>query len=53
MHMFVLVPTLALVSTWGFVTPITIVLSAAITLIVCSIIAFLISKLPGGKYIVG
>lgn len=53
MHMFVLVPTLALVSTWGFVTPITIVLSAAITLIVCSAVAFIISKLPGGKYIVG
>lgn len=53
MHMFALVPTISLVGSWGFATPITIVLSAVITLVVCSVVALIISKLPGGKYIVG
>lgn len=53
MHMFVLVAALAAVSTWGLVTPWTIVLTAAITFVICSVVAVIISKLPGGKYIVG
>lgn len=53
MHMFVLVAALAAVSTWSLITPWTIVLTAAITFVICSVVAVIISKLPGGKYIVG
>jgi surface polysaccharide O-acyltransferase-like enzyme len=53
MHMFVLMATFSVVSGWGLATPWTILLSAGITFVVCSVVAVAISKLPGGKYIVG
>ena len=53
MHMFVLVAIFALVSGWGLCTPLTMLLSTAITFVISSVVALLISKLPFGKYIVG
>ena len=53
MHMFALVAIFAFVPAWGMATPWTIVTIATLTFILCSVVAVVISKLPGGKYIVG
>lgn len=53
MHMFTLVAIFAFVPAWGMATPWTIVTIAILTFILCSVVAVVISKLPGGKYIVG
>lgn len=53
MHMFVLVAIFALVTSWGLATPLTMLLSTAITFAICAVVALVISKLPFGKYIVG
>lgn len=53
MHMFALVAIFAFVPAWGMATPWTIVTIAILTFILCSVVAVVISKLPGGKYIVG
>jgi surface polysaccharide O-acyltransferase-like enzyme len=53
MHMFALVAILSYVSTWGLATPWTMIISTALTYVVCAVVALVISKLPFGKYIVG
>ena len=53
MHIFVLVPMVAWVQSWGLATPWIMVLSTLLTFCSCSIISFAVSKLPFGKYIVG
>ena len=53
MHMFALVAIFAFVPAWGMATPWTIVTIAILTFILCSVVTVVISKLPGGKYIVG
>ena len=53
MHMFVLVPVFAWVSSWGVATPIVIFVSAAITYVICVVAARILAFLPKSKYIVG
>ena len=53
MHMFALVAILSYVSTWGLATPWTMLISTALTYVVCAVVALVISKLPFGKYVVG
>ena len=53
MHMFVLLAAFSTILSLGLATPWTILLSAAITFAISSVAAVIISKLPGGKYIVG
>ena len=53
MHIFVLVPMVAWVQSWGLATPWVMALSALLTFGSCSALSFVISKLPFGKYIVG
>ncbi len=53
MHMFVLVPVFAWVSSWGVATPLVIFVSAAITYVICAVAARILAFLPKSKYIVG
>jgi peptidoglycan/LPS O-acetylase OafA/YrhL len=53
MHMFALVAVLSYVSTLVLATPWTMLLTTALTYLVCAVVALVISKLPFGKYIVG
>lgn len=53
MHMFVLVPVFAWVSSWGVATPLVIFVSAAITYVICVVAARILAFLPKSKYIVG
>lgn len=53
LHMFVLVAIFDIVSGWEIATPLTMLLSAALTYIVSIVIAKLISLLPKSKYIIG
>lgn len=52
-HMFVLVPTFSLVSSWGLGTPLVMVLSALLTFTFTALIIELLALLPKSKYIVG
>lgn len=53
MHMFVLVPVFAWVKSWGVPTPAVMLMSAAITYVICAVIARLIAFIPKSKYIIG
>lgn len=53
MHIFILVPTFAWVTSWGIGTPATIFVSALLTFLFCAGIARLISLLPKNKYLIG
>lgn len=53
MHMFALIPVLAWVRSWGIPTPLVMILSAAITYVICAISARLLAFLPKSKYLVG
>lgn len=53
MHIFVLIPVFAWVNSWGIPTLAVMLLSAAITYVICIVIARLLSFLPKSKYIVG
>ena len=53
MHMFVLVPVFAWVKSWGVPTPAVMLISAAITYVICAVIARLIAFIPKSKYIIG
>lgn len=53
MHMFALVPVFAWVKSWGIATPLVILISAAITYVICAVVARLLAFLPKSKYIVG
>lgn len=53
MHIFILVPTFAWVTSWGIGTPTTIFVSALLTFLFCAGIARLISFLPKSKYLIG
>lgn len=52
-HMFVLVPTFDIVSSWGLTTPLTMILSALLTFTITALIIELAALLPKSKYIVG
>lgn len=52
MHMFVLVAVFSYVSSLGIATPWVMFVSTIVTFTICAIISVIISKLPGGKYIV-
>ena len=53
MHMFVLIPVFAWVSSWGVATPLVMFVSAAITYVICAAVARILAFLPKSKYIVG
>lgn len=53
MHMFVLIPVFAWVKGWGLATPLVMVVSAALTYIICIVVARLLAFLPKSKYLVG
>ena len=53
MHMFVLVPVFAWVRSWGLVTPLVMLISAAVTYMICAVAVRLMKYLPKSKYIVG
>jgi surface polysaccharide O-acyltransferase-like enzyme len=53
LHMFVLVAAFDIVSSWSLGTPLTMLVSAALTFIVATLLTKLISLLPKSKYIVG
>lgn len=53
MHMFVLTPVFGWVSSWGVTTPLVMLISAAMTYVICAIAARLLSFLPKSRYIVG
>ena len=52
-HMFVLVPVFGWVSGWGMATPLVMVVSALITMVITGLIIGVISLIPKSKYIVG
>lgn len=53
MHMFVLIPVFAMVQSWAIPTLAVMLLSAALTYIICFVLARLIAFIPKSKYIVG
>lgn len=53
MHMFALVPIHSLIRATGLATPCVMLLSTLATFVVCALISWTISKIKGGKYIVG
>ncbi len=53
MHMFVLTPVFSWINSTGITMPLVIFSSAAVTYVICSIIARLLAFLPKSKYIVG
>lgn len=53
MHMFILSPVFAWVSSWTESTPVTMIASALITYALCAIIARMISFIPKSKYLIG
>lgn len=53
MHIFVLVPVFAWVSTWGIGTPLTMLCTAVVTFSACAILTRLIAYIPKSKYIIG
>lgn len=52
-HIFVLVAVFGYVSSWGLATPLTMLLTAAITFVLSAIIVELLSHLPKSKYFIG
>jgi surface polysaccharide O-acyltransferase-like enzyme len=52
-HIFVLVAVFDIVSSWGLITPYTIILSATLTLLISAIFVRVISLLPKSKYLIG
>lgn len=52
-HMFVLVPVFGWVYSWGIETPLVMVISAILTMIITAIVVEILSLLPKSKYIVG
>lgn len=53
MHIFVLTAACDIVSAWSLPTPVTMLLTAAATFIVCAVAAHIISLIPKSKYIIG
>lgn len=53
MHMFVLVFFNSTVSAWGLSTPLHILVTALLTFITCTVIARILSFVPGSRYILG
>ena len=52
-HMFVLVPVFGWVNSWGIATPLVMVISAMLTMIITAILVEIVSLLPKSKYFVG
>ncbi len=53
MHMFVLIPVFAWINSTGWAMPYVIFSSAAVTFVICAVVARLLAFLPKSKYIVG
>lgn len=53
MHMLLLTPVFGWVRSWGLATPLTMILTASITFVSCTVICRLISYIPKSKYIIG
>ena len=53
MHMFILVPVFAWVKSWGIATPLTMIISAAITYFSGIVVTRMLSFIPKSKYIIG
>lgn len=53
MHIFVLTAVCDTVSAWAMPTPLTMLLSAALTFVICAAVARLLSFVPYSKYIIG
>ena len=53
MHMFILVFFHQIVGTWALCTPLHILVTAVLTFVTCSVVAKLISFIPGSKYLLG
>ncbi len=53
MHIFILVPTLSLVQTWNLGTPVTILMAALLTFLLCAFLCKLLSFIPGSRWVIG
>lgn len=52
-HMFVLVPLFGWVNSWGMATPLVMVVSAIVTMVITAALVDLIGLIPKSKYIIG
>lgn len=52
-HMFVLVPVFGWVSSWGMATPLAMICSALLTMVITAIVVEIVALLPKSKYIIG
>lgn len=52
-HIFVLVAVFDIVSSWGFATPIVMILSAALTFLISAFLVQIIKLLPKSKFLIG
>ncbi|MBP3455762.1 MAG: acyltransferase family protein [Alistipes sp.] len=53
MHIFVLTAAYDIISQWALATPVTMLLTAAATFVVCAVATRIISLIPKSKYIIG
>ena len=53
MHMFILIPVFAWVKSWGMPTLAVMLLSAAVTYVICAVLTRLVALIPKSKYIIG
>lgn len=52
-HMFVLVPMFGWVNSWGMATPLVMVVSAIVTMVITAVLVEIIGLIPKSKYIIG